>query len=95
MGKLTFPNYAFAEQNFHCGYFKDGDVLNDILHFRSDTVDSYFHQFAKSVNPLQRLATLPFGWIVKKYLLTLSEPYQAYRKKDKEKMNFYFGDHEH
>lgn len=92
MGKPSFPPYAFARQNFHCGYFSDGDILNDILHFRRDTLDTYFDEFAKSVHPLQRLVTLPFGSIVKKYLVTLSEPYKAYRKKDAEKMKFYFGE---
>ena len=92
MGKPNFPDYAFAKQNFHCGYFTDADELENILLFRADTIDSYFDEFAKSVNPLQRIVTLPFAGIAKRYLLTLSAPYKAYKKGDKEKMNFYFGE---
>ncbi len=42
LGKLNFPKYAFARRNFHCGYYEDGDDLNDILDFRQDNIESYF-----------------------------------------------------
>ena len=91
MGPVNFPKMAFAKQNFHCGYFTDGDELDDILQFRTDDLESYFDRLKKSVNPLQRMATRPFAWAIKKYLLSLSKPYKAFKTKDKEKMNFYFG----
>lgn len=91
MGKPNFPEYAFARQNFHCGYFLDGDVLEEILQFRSDTIESYFQRFRASVPGIQRIVTIPFAPIVKKYLSTLSEPLQAFKKKDKEKIEFFFG----
>lgn len=92
LGKVSFPEYAFAKQNFHCGYFLDCDELEEILHFRSDNVESYFTEFKQSVPVVQRYATIPFSWVVKKYLLTLSKPYKAYKKKDDDKINFYFGE---
>jgi nucleoside-diphosphate-sugar epimerase len=92
MGKVNFPKYAFANQNFHCGYFSDADVLEDILKFRSDNVESYFERFRKSVPLIQRWLTIPFAWIVKRYLLTLSKPYKAYKSGDKKLINFYFGE---
>jgi nucleoside-diphosphate-sugar epimerase len=94
MGKVNFPEKAFASQNFHCGHYMDGDQLEDILHFRSDTIDSYFDRFRKSVNPLQRISTRPFAWFVKKYLLTLSEPYRAIKKNNSSEIHRFFGDSE-
>jgi len=92
MGRLNFPKFAFAQQNFHCGYYMDGDDLEDILHFRSDTMDSYFERFRKSVPTLQRIATIPFAGIVKWFLTRLSEPLKAYKNGDQEQIKFYFGD---
>lgn len=91
LGKLNFPNHAFAKQNFHCGIFMDGDELEHILHFRTDDIESYFQRFNDSVPGIQRFFTRPFGIIIKRFLLKLSEPYRAYKKEDQEKMNFYFG----
>ena len=92
LGKVSFPKYAFATQNFHCGYFLDCDELEEILHFRSDDVESYFTEFKGSVPAAQRYLTMPFAWVVKKYLLTLSKPYKAYKKNDRDKMNHFFGE---
>lgn len=91
LGKLNFPNYAFATQNFHCGNYIDGDELEAIIHFRSDDIESYFKRFDASVPGVQRFFTLPFGGIIKWLLLKLSAPYKAYKKGDKEKINFFFG----
>ena len=91
LGKPNFPNYAFAKQNFHCGYYIDGDELEAIIHFRSDTIESYFNRFDASVPYIQRLFTLPFGGLIKWFLLRLSIPYKAYKNGDQEKINFFFG----
>jgi len=91
LGKVNFPTYAFATQNFHCGYFLDSDELEDILHFRSDDIASYFKRFDAAVPKLQRLVTLPFKGIVKWFLLQLSEPYKAYKKGNQEQIKFFFG----
>lgn len=91
MGKPNFPEFAFARQNFHCGYYTDGKNLEDILHFQSDTIDSYFDRLNASVPSIQRLATRPFSGIVKWFLTHLSEPLKAYKSKNPERMAFYFG----
>lgn len=91
MGKVNFPEYTFATTNFHCGYYMDGDDLEDILHFQSDTIDSYFERFHASVPPIQRFFTRPFAGIAKWYLRTLSEPYKAYKTQNKEEMIRFFG----
>ena len=42
LGKLDFRENSFAGRNFHCGYYADGDILNNILDFRRETIDDYF-----------------------------------------------------
>jgi len=37
LGKVNFPSKAFGEKNFHCGYYADGNDLEEIVHFRNDT----------------------------------------------------------
>ena len=91
LGKINFPNYAFAKQNFHCGHYIDGDDLEAIIHFRSDDIESYFKRFDASVPRVQRFFTLPFAGIIKWFLLKLSSPYKAYKNGDQEKINFFFG----
>ncbi|NRA11208.1 MAG: NAD(P)-dependent oxidoreductase [Crocinitomicaceae bacterium] len=91
MGKVNFHEFAFARQNFHCGYYQDSDDLEDILHFRSDTIETYFKRFRASVPGIQRIAIIPFAAITKMYLQTLSAPLKAYKKGDLEKIKFFFG----
>lgn len=91
LGKINFPEYAFAKQNFHCGHYMDGNELETILQFRKDNIESYFKRFDTSVPMIQRLLTLPFRGIIKWFLLKLSMPYKAYKNGDQEKINFFFG----
>jgi nucleoside-diphosphate-sugar epimerase len=91
LGKVNFPDYAFAKQNFHCGYYGDGDDLEEILHFRQDDIESYFERFSASVPFIQRIFTMPFAAIVKYVLLRFSKPFKAYKKRDVERIKFYFG----
>ncbi len=91
MGKLNFPEHCFATENFHCGHYMDGNDLEKILHFQSDSIDSYFKRFHASVSPIQRFFTRPFAGIVKLYLRTLSEPYKAFRNQNKKEMIRFFG----
>ncbi len=90
LGVLDFPLHSFATQNFHCGYYEDGDDLEKILHFRHDTLEDYYAQLRDSVSPIQRLATRMVAPIVKSYLLSKSEPYRAWVDKDGEAMSFFF-----
>ena len=91
MGKVDFPPNTFAKINFHCGNYADGQILEDILHFRSDSIDSYFEQFSAAVPGIQRFFTRLVNKPVKKLLLRSSEPFQAYKKQDKEMIERFFG----
>lgn len=90
LGKLDFPNKAFAEKNFHCGYYADGDELEEIVHFRKDTLDTYFTKVQNTVSAIKRCFTKLFSPIVKYILLKKSEPYTAYKRQDSKLMNYFF-----
>lgn len=91
LGDVDFPPYTFAKQNFHCGYFMNGEKLDQILEFRRDTVDSYFEAYRKAVPSAQRILTRIVKKPVKRWLVTLSEPYKAHKKGDLEKIEYFFG----
>ena len=91
LGEINFPGIAFAKKNFHCAYYADGDELEEILHFRKDTIDSYFKKVKKHIIPFNRFFTQLFSGIIKKSLLKKSEPMQAMKKGEKEKIRRFFG----
>jgi len=90
LGKPNFPGNAFADQNFHCGFYMDGDDLEEIVHFRQDTLESYFRKEEAKVSVLQKFVTSLFRWPIKKYLLKMSDPYKADFSNDRKMMARYF-----
>lgn len=90
LGKLNFPKKAFADKNFHCGYYADGDVLEKIVNFREDTLEDYFNMEANKVSSIKRIATSLFKKPIKWYLLKKSEPLEAFQKNDKKQIQHYF-----
>ncbi|WGQ09951.1 NAD(P)-dependent oxidoreductase [Pedobacter gandavensis] len=83
LGALDFPSNAFAEKNFHCGYYADGDELEELLHFRRDTLEHYFTKLKQSVSPLKKTMASVFRGSIKRHLLKKSEPFHALLHKDK------------
>jgi nucleoside-diphosphate-sugar epimerase len=90
MGKLDFPPKAFAEKNFHCGYYADGDELEKILHFRKDDLEAYFEKVKKATPKSKKILTMLFRKLVKRSLLKQSEPFHAYKTNDKEMKQRFF-----
>jgi nucleoside-diphosphate-sugar epimerase len=90
LGKLDFPVHTFAEKNFHCGYYKDGDELEEILHFREDSLETYFHRIKSGVKPGSKWITGLFKNMVKRKLLKKSEPLMAIKNKDPELIHRFF-----
>ncbi len=90
LGKLNFPKFAFAERNFHCGYFADGNILENILHFRKDNIDSYFEKTKSSIAVYKKKLAHLFSPLIKAFLLSQSEPYKAYRKNDRKLIQHFF-----
>ena len=92
LGKLNFHKKSFAEKNFHCGYYDDGYILNDILHFQKDTLATYFKSEEEKVSPLKKFFISMFKSPIKWYLQKQSEPLKAYFKKDVKTMRHYFNE---
>lgn len=90
LGDLDFPTKAFAEKNFHCGYYEDGDDLENIVHFRRDNLEDYFREVKRKVNPITKFFTRIFSSIIKKYLLKQSEPYLAFKENDTQMIKRFF-----
>lgn len=90
LGKLDFPPKAFAEKNFHCGYYADGKDLENIVHFQQDSLDDYFKMEAEKVSGIKKVAASLFKKPIKYYLLRQSEPLQAIRNNDIKSINHYF-----
>lgn len=91
LGKLDFPKHSFADINFHCGYYADGDELENILHFRRDTLETYFAKVEKNVSGIQRFFTSIFKGIIKKRLFKESEPYMAIKNNNVGLIKRFFG----
>lgn len=90
LGELDFPDKAFAERNYHCGLYADSDDLENILHFRKDSLADYYEAVRKSVPTLVRIGGIITEKLVKKMLLKKSEPYQAWKNGDTERMKYFF-----
>ncbi|MCK4678644.1 MAG: NAD(P)-dependent oxidoreductase [Bacteroidales bacterium] len=80
LGKLDFPENAFAEKNFHCGNYDDGDNLEKIIHFRQDTINDYFHRLEQTNSPVKKTLAQLFRKPIQKWLLKQSEPLNALKK---------------
>jgi len=77
------PDYAFAVQNFHSGFYRDGYKLNRILGFRSKTLQDYLEMVRDKVSPNRRkLIRMVPRSIVRQVLLRMSEPLRAIREND-------------
>ena len=90
LGNPNFRPGTFAEKNFHCGYYADGDHLEKILHFRRDSIEDYFARLRQSVSPLQKGATLLLRSFIKRRLQKLSEPYKALCENNTEDIAYFF-----
>lgn len=82
---------AFARKNFHCGYFLDSDKLENILHFRRDTLADYYRIIDKSTNKFVRFFSRLFSQPIIFFLTKKSEPLQAIKNKDKGLIRRFFG----
>ena len=90
LGKPDFRKNSFAERNFHCGYYEDGDILNNLLDFRRETLDDYFNNLKKSISPFRKIAAILFRKIIKYSLQKKSEPLAALRTKNQADIQHYF-----
>lgn len=92
LGELNFPDKAFAEKNFHCGFYKDGDELENILHFRRHSLEDYFNIEKEKVSGFEKSGASLLRMPIKYYLLKQSEPLIAMRTNDKKMKRQFFGE---
>jgi nucleoside-diphosphate-sugar epimerase len=90
LGKPEFKENTFAGKNFHCGYYEDGDILDNILDFRRDTIEDYFHKVKKSIPPFRKFLTIIFRKIIKQNLQKQSEPLEAIKTNNETDIQHYF-----
>lgn len=94
LGKSDFPPFAFADHNFHCGVYADGDILENLLHFRKCNMEIYFREFKSSVKLWKKVLATLFRVPLKWYLLLQSEPFRAFHSHDlKAKLHFFKPEH--
>ncbi|MDR1905961.1 MAG: NAD(P)-dependent oxidoreductase [Clostridiales bacterium] len=85
-----FKLEAFAEKNFHCGYYEDSYVLNDILDFQHETLEDYYEFVRCNTPKAMRIMTKIFSPSIGYFLCKKSEPYMAKKKKRKLLINRYY-----
>jgi len=74
------PEKAFAERNFHCGYYADSGELESILHFQRDCIRDLYASMENKVPASQRFLSKLFQRIIISELLKRSEPWKARKK---------------
>jgi nucleoside-diphosphate-sugar epimerase len=87
---LDLPEEAFAQKNFHCGYFMDSDQLDEILHFQRDTLDTYFEMMQKQENWWNRRVFKIFHKQIKGLLVKRSEPLKALKSGKRSKIHHFY-----
>lgn len=78
-----FSSMVFAEKNFHCGYYEDGDDLEKILLFRGDTLETYFRRVDMGTKKINRFFAKLLSRPIVYFLNKKSEPKKALDKNDK------------
>ena len=54
-------------RNFHCGFYVDGEKLNELFHYRQDNIHDYWGKILKA-NPSMKMARfVPKALIMRKY----------------------------
>lgn len=86
---------AFAEKNFHCGYFKDSDKLNNILYFQRDSLDSYYARVKKETKGIIRFFSKIFSRPIVYYLMKKSDPLEAKKENNQTLIERFFQNKKH
>lgn len=90
LGPLNFPNGAFATANFHCGFYSDSDLLNNIVGFQKETLQDYYTQMEAAIPAWQKFFAKLFSPVIKQAMLKSSKPYKAFKTKNAEGIKQFF-----
>lgn len=83
---------AFADYNFHCGYFLDSDDLENILNFRRENIESYYKRLRKETKGIIRFFSRIFSLPILFFLQEKSEPLKAQRRNNSSLIKKFFKD---
>ena len=90
LGAVDFPPKTFAEKNFHCGDYIDGDDLENITHFRKHTLEDYVKLNEEAIPGIQKFFASLLKGPIKYFMRRQSLPLKAYRAQDRELMERFF-----
>lgn len=90
MKNVDIPPYTFASRNGIGGYYADGNILEDILHFRHHSISDYFEELSQARTLIKKMETKILGGVRLKGLISHSEPLKAHKSGDRAKMKYYF-----
>ena len=90
LGKPDFADNSFARKNFHCGYYEDGDLLNDILDFRRDNIEDYFIKVKNSISTIRKILSGILRKIIIANLQRKSEPLAAIKLNNRKDIEHFF-----
>ena len=90
LGAVDFPPKTFAEKNFHCGNYIDGDDLENITHFRKHSLEDYTRLNEEAIPGIQKFFTSILKSAIKYFMRRQSLPLKAYKNNDKELIERFF-----
>jgi nucleoside-diphosphate-sugar epimerase len=88
--KLELPEHAFAQKNFHCGYYADSNELEDILHFQQDSLEDYYQMLQTKNTLFSKIFNSLFPYIIRLFLLNKSDPMRARKRKKSDEYKRFF-----
>ena len=92
LGKVDFPPKTFAEKNFHCGNYIDGDDLENITHFRKHSLEDYIRLNEEAIPGIQKFFASLLKRPIKYFMRRQSLPLKAFKTQDKELMERFFNE---
>lgn len=88
------PNYCCL-RNFHCGFYLDGEKLNELFHYRKDNVNDYWEKILKA-HPEMKMARIVPKKLIKKFSIVSTmkdsnSPQYWYKHNDVARITAFFG----
>lgn len=91
------PHYN-CTRNFHCGFFADGEELNNLFHYREDNVHDYWGKILKAHPVFKMAKPVPPGLIKRFTILKIMKDSNApaywYKHNDVARLTAFFGSKE-
>lgn len=78
----------FTQRNFHCGYFKDWEILNRLTDHARTSLDDYIEEVNRHIPAIYRLARFVPPIFMRMFLHFYAEPMKWVKKKEKYPYHF-------